>query len=543
MGFPLSSSKRATTGRIPGAAGFGPTALLAAARSAALSAAALLAVTLLAGGLLGLALGGCGQLPSGPMPGGSDTTHGGTATTEPATSSTPAPETTSPLPADTQLTVGEPTGATFSRLLGVNLGPLSSHNERSPFDATAAYREMGVEMVRTHDFYGPLDMATMFPDLSRDPNDPASYRFDRSDFAWRTIVVGGFEPYLRLGDSWNDVRAPENPRERAQWAQAAVQVVRHYYQGQWNGFRTPLRYVEIWNEPDLERFWPEPRNLVDFFDLYVQTARALKKAFPELAVGGAGFTQGSVFLRHGRRMIHEFLTYVKKNGAPLDFLSWHLYDNDPQRWIEAATFYSQELEVSGFTETALHVTEWNTDTHLLDDDSPEAAALRTGAKGAAILTAAWIALQKTGVAEATFYSGIDPVPGLPAGYGLLYGDGSPKPVARAFSLWRMFADHPRELKVTSSADTSLWILAGSDERGGKALLLANPSEKAVRYSVTFAEAAGPFPGGLATPSSAGTGLLEVLTVASERPPAVASVSWGDVIEIGAFAVQLVRISR
>ncbi len=570
MRFHLLPPRGDPTHRAPSAAALLPTALptahptapqSAATRSGPRSAArsatcltTLLAAAVLAAGLLGLALVGCGQPAIGPTAGGavtSDTAEASSTTTEPAASSTLPPETLPPLPADTELTVGEPTGATFSRLLGVNLGPLSSHGERSPVDATAAYREMGVELVRTHDFYGPLDMATMFPDLGRDPDDPASYRFDRSDFAWRTIVDGGFEPYLRLGDSWNNVRAPGNPRERATWARAAVQVVGHYYQGRWNGFHTPLRYVEIWNEPDFGRFWPEPRNLVDFFDLYVQTACALKKAFPELAIGGAGFTQSSVFLRQGRRMIHDFLAYIKKNAAPLDFLSWHLYDNDPQHWTEAATFYRQELEASGFPQTALHVTEWNTDTHLFKDDSPEATALRAGPKGAAILTAAWIAMQKSGVAEAAFYSGIDPVPGLPAGYGLLYGDGSPKPVGRAFSLWKALADHPRELEVTASAETPLWILAGRDERGETAVLLANPSEKAVRYTVTLAERAGssagerttPSPARPATPSSAGTGRLELLTVESEQPPAASTFAWGDVVEIGPFAVQLVRILR
>lgn len=57
-------------------------------------------------------------------------------------------------------------------------------------------------MIRTPDFFGPLDMATMYPDQNADPLDPASYEFAASDRVFAAILRGGFEPYLRLGDTW-----------------------------------------------------------------------------------------------------------------------------------------------------------------------------------------------------------------------------------------------------------------------------------------------------------------------------------------------------
>ncbi|RLF04204.1 MAG: hypothetical protein DRK00_07230 [Thermoprotei archaeon] len=43
-------------------------------------------------------------------------------------------------------------------------------------------------------------------------------------------------------------------------------------------------YWEVWNEPDMDRFWsgsPE-----EYFNLYEAVARALKEAAPEHLVGG-----------------------------------------------------------------------------------------------------------------------------------------------------------------------------------------------------------------------------------------------------------------
>ncbi|MDZ7271428.1 MAG: hypothetical protein ONB17_07415, partial [candidate division KSB1 bacterium] len=158
---------------------------------------------------------------------------------------------------DVTITLGTVVGE-IAPLLGVNIGPLASPVGPATPDLTQAYQEIGVTMVRTHDFYGPLDMCVMYRDRTRDPSDPGSYDFAASDLMWQGIVSGGFEPYFRLGDSWNNATPPTNAQERANWAQAAVEVVRHYREGKWNGYATPFRYVEIWNEPDLQQFWPPP---------------------------------------------------------------------------------------------------------------------------------------------------------------------------------------------------------------------------------------------------------------------------------------------
>ena len=134
-------------------------------------------------------------------------------------------------------------------LAGINIGPLGNGANPSLADA---YRARGLTLIRTHDYYGPLDLATIYPDRSRDPLARASYVFDApvgrdrrsSDQVFASIVDNGFEPYFRLGDSYNNARAPA-PGEVATLAAASVQVVRHYREGQWDGFRSAFRSVEV----------------------------------------------------------------------------------------------------------------------------------------------------------------------------------------------------------------------------------------------------------------------------------------------------------
>ena len=102
----------------------------------------------------------------------------------------------SPARAEVTITIGKATGATIERLLGVNIGPAPAGRDPNNADLTSAYQQIGVNLVRTHDFYGPLDMAVMYADRTRDPSEARSYDFKQSDAMWRAIVNGGFEPYF-----------------------------------------------------------------------------------------------------------------------------------------------------------------------------------------------------------------------------------------------------------------------------------------------------------------------------------------------------------
>ncbi len=388
------------------------------------------------------------------------------------------------------LTIGARTGASVQPLLGLNVGP-GPQGDSGNVDLTTFYQQRGVSLVRNHDYYGPLDMSTLYPDRSKDPLEQSSYNFTgvldaryarSSDSVFASIVGGGFEPYFRLGDSYNNVKAPDST-QRANWVQAAVQVLKHYRLGQWGGFSSNFRFVEIGNEPNNRQFWPTPLTISDFYPLYDETAKALRAAFPTLKIGGPGWGSGGCSSAEPQAMVRGWLDYVKAANSPLDFLSFHVYSSNPDAYLACAQFYRTELDSRGLTAVELHISEWNTPDGA---DGSATAQLRYNAQGAASMTAAWIKLQGAGVTQSTFYRGTDPAPNVPEFFGIFNGDGRAKKIADAFSLWRDVTAYPRVLQSTGGA-TGTTMLAAENDAGARTLLVANPGATTASATISFSD--------------------------------------------------------
>jgi beta-xylosidase len=211
---------------------------------------------------------------------------------------------------------------------------------------------MGVDYVRTHDYYGPADMHVLFPDLEADPDDESSYSFISTDRELEAIRRVGAEILFRLGYSWGDPAAPVTyvaPEDHEAWAQAAVHVTRHYNEGWADGFHWDVEYWEVRNEPDIDTFWtgtPE-----EYYQLYEAVARSFRACDPDLKVGGPGSCCDPAFFV-------DFLAYCRDHQVPLDFVSWHYYGG-PAGLIERANGVQRALDTYGFTETESLLTEWN----------------------------------------------------------------------------------------------------------------------------------------------------------------------------------------
>ncbi|MBI3660081.1 alpha/beta hydrolase fold domain-containing protein [Candidatus Acetothermia bacterium] len=360
-------------------------------------------------------------------------------------------------------------------LLGVNDGPAPTGDARNP-DLTQQYQQAGVTLVRTHDFYGPMDMSQIFPNQDADPSNPASYNFTASDSIFSAIVKGGFEPYLRLGDSWNNVRRITN---RANWVKAAVEVVRHFNDSaRWG--KSPLHYIEVWNEPD-GHFWVGPRE--EFFALFADAAKTLKATFPNLKIGGPGFTPAGFLAPQGQAYAKAFISYMKTNNVPLDFFSWHVYSNDPNDFPNAAKFYRGLLDANGYTTTESHISEWNTEYN--PERNMTDPTVRTSARASVLMTAAWIGLQEQNVTVSAVYRGNDPSLNAPTWYGIFYADSRPKPVGLAFQLWSQMATHSSHQQITVSSATELHALAGHSSLGEITILIANPTEKSSSWQLAL----------------------------------------------------------
>jgi len=275
---------------------------------------------------------------------------------------------------------------TLRSLQGVNGAPGPGNHKPPHFtfggwnvperiDASAGYRRARIDLVRTHDAYGPGDIDAhfglehpaasevdarrsaldMFPNLAADPDDPRSYRFAATDRLIGSIERIGAQPLFRLGRSETSTVTP--PADPERYASIVEHVVRHYNGGWARGFHYGIRYWEVWNEPDLGRlFWGGTPS--QFYSLYALLARAIKRADPQALVGAPALAAP-----HDTSPYREgFLRYVRAHGVPLDFFSWHWYatdSQDPLDFVRIAREVRARLDAYGFTSTLSVLDEWN----------------------------------------------------------------------------------------------------------------------------------------------------------------------------------------
>jgi len=320
-----------------------------------------------------------------------------------------------------QVDAGKVTGRIRS-FQGVN-GPPTPVMEGLP-DVSAQYKDLRIDIVRTHDFMGPSEIdsiflnddpmlawlvpdtqqrarlvvagnaSIIFPDWSADPEKPESYRFGPTDKVIQAIRATGAEVYYRVGRSFGANRNP--PADFDKFAAIVKHIAMHYNQGWAGGFHDNIHYWEFWNEPEF--FWtgtPE-----QFYSLYEKTARALKSVDPSLKVGGdaKALPMDNGAYREG------FLDYVAAHKLPLDFYSWHTYADssaDPYDAVRIGKELRDLLDAKGFGKAESILSEWNLSADFTEDEKQ----VLQGAENAAYVGAVMTYLQDSAIDRAEFYRG------------------------------------------------------------------------------------------------------------------------------------------
>jgi len=263
---------------------------------------------------------------------------------------------------------------TFSVDYGTTLGDIKplSNVTAGPGNALAAYKDARVKMIRTNDYYGPCD----FPTYSNfffnnainpnfDPTNPDHYNWQSTDDILAVHHDNGFETFFRLGISFNlSEKSPywDPPYDYGDTTYHTIsevfkRTVMHYNDGWDNGFHYDIRYWNIWTEPD-GGFWNTSVSDTTYYRFYEAVTKTMKAYDASLKVGGPGLLSGSVI--HGRTWIPNFIDYCKTHDAPLDFLSWHLYNQHNPYAINVYGAYIQSLlDDAGYSEAENIVTETN----------------------------------------------------------------------------------------------------------------------------------------------------------------------------------------
>ncbi|MGI4829542.1 MAG: GH39 family glycosyl hydrolase [Janthinobacterium lividum] len=162
-------------------------------------------------------------------------------------------------------------------------------------------------------------------------NDASVYNFSYVDQIYDGLLAEGVRPFVELSfmpaKMASDPQAlhpfwyrpnVSPPKDYALW-DAMISAFAQHLVARYGMDEVATWRFEVWNEPNLD-FWGGSPRQATYFDLYDHTARALKGVSVRLQVGGPSTAQAA--------WVTPFLQHVHDTGAPLDFVSTHVYAND-----------------------------------------------------------------------------------------------------------------------------------------------------------------------------------------------------------------------
>jgi xylan 1,4-beta-xylosidase len=251
------------------------------------------------------------------------------------------------------------------------------------------------------------------------------------------------------------------PADYDKWAALVSRLAKHWIE-RYGAGEVLTWPIEVWNEPNMESFWPASRE--DYFHLYEVTWKALKHVHPDLRMGGPVTAKNA--------WIGEFLAYCAKANVPPDFISTHTYPTDafgkPGDDTETALSESHlgilreqaESVRQQVGDRPLFYTEWSTSSNPRDalHDEPYAAAYLTQTMldmGELVQAYSWWTF--TDIFAENYF----PSKAFQGGFGLLTIHGVAKPVYRAFEILHGLGDE--RLAVKGRHDTvKVWVVRAPD---------------------------------------------------------------------------------
>ena len=239
---------------------------------------------------------------------------------------------------------------------------------------TEEYSEMQIPSSRTHG-EGPGDMNRIWVHADEngvpvyegyDPLNLSNYDFTETDQRVQaTLATTHTSVYWRMGyskaypayEDCSDWRSP--PDNFTVFAQAAVQVLKHYREGWNDGFYfDSFDVVEVWNEPYLSDWWSGTAD--EYYELFHAVNSAVTSEFGDEIEVVAAITIGTDSIEFSER----FMELAQQNNEPIDAIYVHLYRVNPS---QTAYFFTHETESIGaflaqygYSEnTPVYITEWN----------------------------------------------------------------------------------------------------------------------------------------------------------------------------------------
>ena len=360
-------------------------------------------------------------------------------------------------------------------LNGVNFGPKIDQEDILNRCERDDFRELNVQSVRLHDCPGQcpalqlVDTNLIFPLMHLDAKDPRNYIFKDTDDYLKAATENGEKIIYRLGITIDHSRAKNRTEmpDAEKWAEVCCQIIAHYNEGWANGFKMNIEHWEIWNEHELVNrhgrrpMWKGTNE--QFYDFYIKTSKIIKARYPHLKIGGPAFT-------HASSKMLPFLKKVSQAKAPLDFLSYHYYDNSISKAVMNARIAKKFLVEHGFPNAEIHLNEYhympvswkelreNPDNYYIFQE------IDSGVWNTALMTA----LQDAPMDVCNFYA-------FGAGLGVQWGTHTSvfkkKPIYYPFKAFGKLVKFPNRIATSTSGD-GVYALAGKNSDGKTALLVS-----------------------------------------------------------------------
>jgi xylan 1,4-beta-xylosidase len=281
------------------------------------------------------------------------------------------------------------------------------------------------------------------------------YNFSYIDQVYDGLLANGVRPFVEI--SFMPAQLASEPVRQSFWYHPLISPPKDYVR--WDALITAFArhlmdrygvdevrqwYFEVWNEPNLD-FWAGRPRQSTYWTLYDHTARSLKAVDAQLRVGGPATAQAA--------WVAEFIRHCREAHVPLDFVSTHVYGDDPPEGVfgrpgpvprqqlvcRAAQKVHDEIRSSALPSLPLIVSEFNASfaNHPQVTDAPFmgpwlAETVRR-CDGLVQDLSYWTfsdVFEEQGVVQTPFYGG----------FGLLAAGGIPKPAFNAFALLHRLGD-------------------------------------------------------------------------------------------------------
>jgi hypothetical protein len=183
------------------------------------------------------------------------------------------------------------------------------------------------------------------------------YHWVTLDPAIEAILATGAKPIMNLCFKPRVLYPQINqeivaPTDYAEWEELIYQLVKHCNQDRKFG----IEYWEVGNEGDIGEsggcpYKFTPQNYVSY---YGHTVRAIRRADPRAKVGGPALAG------YQSPLADALIASSAQGQAPLDFLSWHLYHNDPREFWKTIDYMRAKLaKYPHLNQVETILDEWN----------------------------------------------------------------------------------------------------------------------------------------------------------------------------------------